>query len=163
MESSLIILAVVGVLNVSQNGIDLIKKYESLRLEAYQCTAGKWTVGYGHTKDVEEGDVITEEQAEQFLRQDIKHLEEIINKSVKVPLCQNQFDALASLVFNIGETNFRSSTLLKCLNRGYYDQTAKQFLLWNKIKDKKTRIYINSPGLTRRRNEEMGLFLKNEQ
>jgi lysozyme len=152
---------------VSENGIRLIKNFEGLRLTGYLCSAQKPTIGYGYTglvggkEIIDKVTKITKEQAEQFFAEDIKEVEEVINRNVKVPLTQNQFDALASWVFNFGETNLKDSTLLRRLNCGYYDQAAKQFKLWNKIYDSKRGIYIESPGLTERRLKEMGLFLKN--
>lgn len=134
---------------------DLIKKWEGLRLEAYLPTPNDvWTIGWGHTLGVKKGDKITKEQAEAFFREDIKWAEEAVNNSVKVSISQNMFDALVSLVFNIGATAFKKSTLLKKLNKADYEGAANQFLVWNK---QKGRILS---GLSKRRSEEREYFLK---
>ena len=136
------------------HNIDIIKKHEGLRLEAYLPTPNDvWTIGYGHTHTTQKGMKITEGQAESLLRKDITWVEKAVNKLVVVPLTQNQFDALSSLVFNIGEGGFSSSTLLRLLNVGDYEGSANQFLRWNKQKGR----VLN--GLTKRREEERKLFL----
>lgn len=134
--------------------INLIKEGEGLRLKAYLPTPNDvWTIGYGHTKGVRPGMVITEQQAEQFLRQDIAWVEEALNRYVTVPLNQNQFDALASWVFNVGAGALKSSTLLKKLNAGDYQGAANELSRWNK---QKGRVLT---GLTNRRAKERELFL----
>lgn len=135
--------------------IDKIKEHEGLRLQAYLPTPNDvWTIGYGHTGTAHKGMVITEERAEALLRQDIAWVEDAINKNVVVPLTQNQYDALASLVYNIGAGAFAKSTLLRMLNMGDYKGAADQFLRWDKQKGKTLK------GLTRRRAEERDLFLE---
>ena len=135
--------------------IDLVKKHEGLRLEAYLPTPNDvWTIGYGHTHTTKQGQKITEAQAEALLRRDITWAEKAVNKSVVVPLTQNQFDALVSFVFNVGEGAFATSTLLRLLNSGDYEGAANQFLRWNRQKGR----VLN--GLTKRREEERALFLK---
>ncbi len=141
-------------MKTSQKGIEIIKKYEGLRLKAYKCPAGILTIGYGHTKNVKQGDTITETQAEILLIYDLIDIENCIKKNVKIPLNQNQFDALVSLCFNIGCGNFLKSTLLKKLNEGKIAEAVKEFLKWNKAGGKELA------GLTKRRQEEMELFLK---
>lgn len=136
------------------HNIDIIKKHEGLRLEAYLPTPNDvWTIGYGHTHTTQQGMKITAGQAESLLRKDITWVEKAVNKLVVVPLTQNQFDALSSLVFNIGEGGFSSSTLLRLLNSGDYEGAANQFLRWNRQKGR----VLN--GLTKRREEERKLFL----
>ncbi len=139
-------------MQTSQRGIDLIKRFEGLRLTAYDDGVGIPTIGYGHTKGVALGMTITEEQAVQFLREDLHSAERDIDRLVNVHLCQHQFDALASLVFNIGGTAFRDSTLLRKLNAGDYTGAAVQFDRWvhggGKI----------LPGLVKRRAAERKLF-----
>jgi len=132
--------------------ISIIKKFEGLRLKAYLCPAGLWTIGYGHTKNVKKGDIITEYRADKFLLDDLMWVETTVNTLVKVLLTQNQYDALVSLVFNIGGLNFKKSTLLRELNMGNYDSASDQFLLWRKSEGK----VLN--GLERRRAEEKRLF-----
>ena len=107
-------------MNISQNGIDLIKHFEGCELKAYKCPAGVWTIGYGHIKGVQEGDVITEQQANEMLVEELHEYENYINTLVNVPLNQNQYDALVSWVYNLGGGNLKSSTLLKVLNSGDY-------------------------------------------
>jgi len=136
------------------NGLNLIKQFEGLRLRTYQCSANVWTIGYGHTAGVGADDVITEEQALFLLRQDVAESEKAVNQHVHVPLTQNQFNALVSLVFNIGVGNFRTSTLLKKLNAGDYDGVARKFRRWVHVGGK------TLPGLVRRREAESALFLE---
>lgn len=139
--------------------IDKIKNHEQLRLTAYLPTKNDvWTIGWGHTKTAKQGMVITEAQAEQLLRQDLDWVEATIKRLVKVPLEQNQFDALASLIFNIGGANFTKSTVLRKLNAGDYKGAADAFLMWNKQKDKVTGKMIKLNGLVTRRAEERALF-----
>ncbi|WP_198080339.1 lysozyme [Acinetobacter calcoaceticus] len=143
----------------SNSGLNLIKDFEGKRLAAYDDGGGVWTIGYGTIKypngvRVKKGDTCTEKQAEDYLRNDLAKFETAINKLVKVPLTQNQFDALASFTYNLGETNLANSTLLKKLNKGDYQGAADQFSLWNKAKGKIL------DGLTRRRATERALFLK---
>ena len=143
-------------MNISDKGIALIKEFEGLRLEAYPdpATGGEpWTIGYGHTGGVKEGDVITEEQAEEFLRQDLKKFEDAVNSMVHYDITQGQFDALVSFAYNLGPGNLRNSTLLKIINSGSPDAAAIQFLRWDKANGKQMA------GLTRRRNAEMELYL----
>lgn len=135
--------------------VDVIKKHEGLRLEAYLPTPNDvWTIGYGHTHTTTKGMRITEAQAEKLLYRDLAWAEDAVNDFVSVPLTQDQFDALVSFVFNVGAGAFVKSTLLRLLNSGDYKGAAQQFLRWNRQKGK----VLN--GLTRRRQEEMELFLK---
>lgn len=139
--------------------IDKIKNHEQLRLTAYLPTKNDvWTIGWGHTKTARQGMVITEAQAEQLLRQDLAWVEDTIKKLVKVPLEQNQFDALASLIFNIGGGAFAKSTVLRKLNAGDYKGAADAFLMWDKQRDRQTGQMTRLRGLTIRRNEERALF-----
>jgi lysozyme len=149
-------------MKTSIQGLNLIKIFEGCKLKAYKCPADIWTIGYGHTKDVKSYDVITKDKSDELLKKDIIWVESVINKNVKAILNQNQFDALASFVFNVGENAFRSSTMLKYLNSSNEIlQASKQFKVWNKVYDNKRGIYIESQGLTNRRKKEMELFLNN--
>lgn len=141
-------------MKTSKNGIELIKKYEGCRLTAYKCPANVWTIGYGHTKNVKKGMKITKAEAESYLKDDLNTYENAVNKYVKVPLNQNQFDALVSFSFNCGTGALKTSTLLKKLNKKDYKGAANEFLRWNKANGK----VLN--GLTKRRKEERGLFMK---
>ena len=136
------------------HNLDIIKKSEGLRLEAYLPTTNDVpTIGYGHTKSVKMGQCITINQAEQFLLEDVAWASDAVNRLVKVNLTQNQFDALVSFVFNVGATAFSKSTLLRLLNAGDYKGAADQFIRWNKQAGKELK------GLTKRRQEERALFL----
>ena len=137
-------------------GLALIKKFEGCELEAYQCSAGVWTIGYGHTKDVVEGMEITQEQAEQMLVDELHEYESYINKYVTVALSQNQFDALVSWVYNLGPANLSASTMLKVLNSGEYEDVPAQMKRWNKAGGKVLE------GLIRRREAEACLFIGKE-
>ncbi|NAR50089.1 glycoside hydrolase family protein [Acinetobacter haemolyticus] len=143
----------------SSVGINLITSFESLKLTAYLCPAKVWTIGFGTTVysngiRVKQGDKCTESQAKAYFAYDLNRFERAVNGSVAVPLSQNQFDALVSLTYNIGENAFKSSTLLKMLNAGNYRGAADQFLVWNKSNGE----VLN--GLVRRRKTERELFLK---
>ena len=140
-------------MNVSETGIQLIKKFEGCVLKAYKCPAGIWTIGYGHTSGVKEGQAITREQAEELLIQDLRPFEIGVNNLVNVPLNQNQFDALVSFCYNLGTGNLKNSTLLKLLNKGDYNGAAEQFDRWVYAGGKKLN------GLVKRRAEEKKLFL----
>jgi lysozyme len=140
-------------MKTSPKGIALIKDFEGLRLGAYLCSAGVLTIGYGHTGGVKEGDLITEQKAEQLLQDDLKKFENGVLRLVRVPLTQNQFDALVSFAFNLGVGNLGKSTLLKMLNDRDYKGAAGQFIRWNKAAGKELA------GLTRRRLAESALFL----
>lgn len=146
-------------MKTSQVGIDLITSFEDTKLQAYDDGVGVWTIGIGTTVypngvKVKKGDSCTLDQAKSYFAHDLKRFEASVNNLVKVPLSQNQFDALVSLVYNIGSGNFASSTLLKKLNAKDYAGAADQFPQWNKAKGK----VLN--GLVRRRDAERALFLK---
>lgn len=135
--------------------VELIKESEGLRLEAYLPTPNDvWTIGYGHTKTAKKGMKITHAGAEALLLHDLAWVETAIDTYVQVPLNQNQYDALASFIYNVGATAFRKSTMLKLLNKGDYAGAAGQFPRWNKQKGKVLR------GLTARRQKEQTLFKK---
>lgn len=135
------------------NAMDLIKKYEGFKLEAYQCPAGIWTIGYGHTSGVKPGDKITARQAEMYLKVDIVEFEYAISALVSVPLTDKMRAALVSFVFNVGKGAFAKSKLLKKLNAGDYSGAANEFLAWNIANGKRLK------GLLRRRVEERYIFL----
>jgi lysozyme len=144
-------------LKTSDAGIDLICNYEGVRLQAYPdpATGGDpWTIGYGSTRNVHPGMVITLDEAKQRLREDLEDAEKAIARLVKAPLDQSQFDALVSLVFNIGEGNFAKSTLLKKINAHDYLGASGEFVRWNRAAGKPML------GLTRRRAAERDHFLR---
>ena len=143
-------------MKISLEGLSLIKKFEGCKLIAYKCSAGVWTIGYGHTTGVKEGDVCTQEEAEKLLRGDIFKFEEYVQDSVKVDLDQSQFDALVAWTFNLGPGNLRSSTMLKKLNNGEYESVPFEMRRWNKAGGK------TLDGLIRRREAESLLFESKE-
>ncbi|PHM63664.1 lysozyme [Xenorhabdus ishibashii] len=122
-------------MEISESGINKLKSYEGLKLKAYPdpaTGAAPWTIGYGHTKEVKSGQVITVQQAEELLHQDLIPIYAAIQRLVKVPLTQGQFDALCSFIFNLGIGDFAHSTLLKKLNTGDYQGAAKEFVKWDR-------------------------------
>jgi len=139
-------------MKISQYGIDLIKHFEGCELEAYQCAAGVWTIGYGHTKGVQPGDQWSESHANHMLEVELEEYENYVSTAVTVPLSQNQFDALVSWVYNLGNGNLTSSTMLKVLNSGDYAGVPAQIKRWNKAGGKVLE------GLTRRRQAEADMF-----
>ena len=139
-------------MKIGISGIALIKEFEGLRLEAYKCPAGVWTIGYGTTRNIKEGMRITEFGAEYLLREDLNWVEDTILLSVKVPLTQTQYDALCSFIYNVGGGAFRASTMLRLLNNGDYEGAKGQFARWNKSDGKVLA------GLVRRREAEAELF-----
>lgn len=141
-------------MKVNQDGINLIKKFEGCRLTAYKCPAGVWTIGYGHASGVKEGMTITQEQAEEYLKQDLEKFEKGVDDCVKVGINQNQFNALVSFAYNCGIGALQTSTLLKKLNKCDFEGTANEFLRWNKSNG------AVLPGLTNRRVAEREMFLK---
>ena len=145
-------------MNLSDNGLKLIKEFEGFRTNAYLDTAGVPTIGYGTTvingNKVQMGSTITESQASDIIRQQIESIfVPAVNRNVKVPLNQNQFDALVSWVYNLGEGNLQSSTMLRLLNQGDYASVPAQMLRW--CKDAAGH---ESVGLKRRRQAEGELF-----
>ena len=139
-------------MNISNKGIELIKKFEGCRLKAYQDSVDVWTIGYGHTEGVYEGMEISQHQADIMLGSDLVKYANYINEYVTVSLNPNQFDALTSWVYNLGPGNLKSSTMLKVLNEGSYDDVPFQIKRWNKAGGKVLK------GLVRRREAEAELF-----
>lgn len=143
-------------MNASPAAAEIIRHFEGCSLTAYPDpgTGGSpFTIGYGHTGDVGQQDVITQEIADLMLLRDIKRFEAGLNSYIRADVSQCQFDALISLVFNIGLGNFSTSTLLKMINAGSADAAADQILRWNKAAG---RVMV---GLTNRREAERKLYL----
>lgn len=141
-------------MRTSDNGIELLKRFEGYREQAYRCPAGVWTIGYGHTGGVYEGQVCTREQAERWLREDLKNAENAVNAlEPSRPLRQNEFDALVSFVYNLGAGNFSGSTLRrKVLANPDNPSIRDEFGKW---------IYADGriqPGLVTRREAEADLY-----
>ena len=141
-------------MNVSQNCVELIKHFEGFEDTAYLCPANVWTIGYGRTRNVKEGDRITEAQAERDLLEELEEFKHQVLHSVKVELTQNELDALTSWTYNLGVGNLKSITLLKKLNAGSKDEVPAEMLRWNKASGKVLA------GLTKRREAEAELWAK---
>lgn len=122
---------------LSAKGAEFIKQFEGLRLTAYNDGTGVMTIGYGHTGNVTPGETITQAQADSYFSGDVKWAVDTVNASVKVELQQNQFDALVSFTYNVGEGAFKSSTLLKKLNSGDYKSVPSELNRWIYAGDKK--------------------------
>lgn len=139
-------------MRISTEGLAFIKQAEGCRLTAYLDSVGVPTIGVGHTRGVKMGDTCTEEQATQYLLDDLESVYSDIEALVEVPLSQGQFDALCSWVFNLGGPALRGSTLLKLLNAGDYEAARKQFPRWDKAGG------VPLAGLTKRRAAEAAMF-----
>lgn len=149
----------------SQRGLDLIKSHEGLRLTAYKDVGGLLTIGYGHTENVYLDQKITHDTAEAYLKNDLEFAEAAVSTYVKVPLTQNMFDALVSLVFNIGVSNFAlkqygnnpfvGSTLLFHLNNKDYLACSERFTDFVNVNGSFVQ------GLKNRREDERDLFKEN--
>jgi len=139
-------------MRTGRDGVELIRHFEGCRFDAYLCPAGVWTIGYGHTADVKEGDSIDQEAAEAFLIEDLETFERDVTNLVKVPLTQQQFDALVSWTFNLGAGNLAESTLLKKLNNYQYAEVPEQMMRWVRAGGQVLE------GLVRRRAAEAALF-----
>lgn len=141
---------------VCEEAVNLVKHFEGLYLTAYKCPAGVWTIGYGHTAGVTEGQTITADQANAFLQADLTAAAAQVDRLVKVPLKPQQRGALASFVFNLGAGSLQSSTLLRLLNQGDYAGASGQFGRWvyATVNGVKTQL----PGLVKRRAAEAELF-----
>lgn len=137
-----------------QAGFDLIKAFEGFKPVIYYDLGGKPTIGYGHLiKPGEHFRTLTQEQAEALLMRDVGEAEAVVRRLVKVPLSENQFSALVSWVFNLGERRLKSSTLLKLLNRQCFNDVPEQILRWHRHRKQPIK------GLIRRRAAEAILFI----
>ena len=139
-------------MKTSEVGIELIKEFEGCKQVAYQDSVGVWTIGYGHTKDVYEGQLSIKKTCERFLAEDLQEFEDYVEAIVEVSLSQNQFDALVAWTFNLGPGNLLKSTMLRKLNEGDYDAVPDEMRRWNKAGGE----VLN--GLIRRRDAEAKLF-----
>jgi len=141
-----------NIMAIAKSTLDFITKEEGARNKAYKDSKGLWTIGVGHLIKADEQHLITatltDEEVEELLRKDLKWCSEAVESSVKVPLAQHQFDALYSLCFNIGGTNFAKSTVVKKINENDLQGAADAILMWNK-----PEVLVN------RRKRERALFL----
>ena len=143
-------------MTISQKGIDLIKNFEGCKLFAYRDSVGVPTIGYGHVNGVKMGMSITQKQAEEFLKSDIKPVERLLN-GMGINYTQNQFDALTSWIFNLGEGNFKKSTMYKNIVARKSDiEITDQIVKWVNAGGKPLA------GLKRRRVAEANMFLGKE-
>ena len=139
---------------INAAGLALLKSFEGLRLKAYRCPAGVWTIGYGTTANVREGQVITEQQAEGFLKADLAKFEAGVERLLAgATVNENMFSACVSLAYNIGLNAFAGSTVLKRIKLGNKIGAANAFEMWVRGGGKIL------PGLVRRREAERKLFL----
>lgn len=134
-------------------GVDLIKRWEGLRLTSYLCPAHVWTIGYGHTVSARKGQTITEAQANDLLKEDLTKFERGVSNLINVPLDDNQFAALVSWAFNVGLGAVERSTLRRKLNAGDYESVPSELRRWNKAGGKVLQ------GLVNRREDEIKLWL----
>lgn len=141
---------------VDEETVALIKQWEGYRPDAYLCPAGVWTIGYGTTGGVREGQRISQAEAERMLRMDLRRFENIVEDAVTVRLTDAQFGALVSLTYNIGGEAFRTSTLLRKLNAGDYAAVPQELMRWNRVAGRVSR------GLTNRRAAEAGLWARGD-
>ena len=139
-------------MRISEEGVALIKKFEGCELESYKCPAGVWTIGYGHTKGVKEGDSISMNEADEMLEKELIEYENYVDTLVTVPLTDYQRDALISWTYNLGPTNLKSSTLLRKLNEGDYDAVPHEMMRWTRAGGKELE------GLVKRRTVEANMF-----
>ena len=152
---------------LSDKGLDVLLRWESLSLKPYKDVGDKWTVGVGHLvteEELESGMInlssgsipwestLTRDQALEILRQDLEPREDYLNGVLPEDLTQGQYDAMVLFLFNVGQANFKSSTLFKKINAGLYGQVPEQLARWNKVKGQVVK------GLTNRRNAEIALW-----
>jgi lysozyme len=147
-------------MKVNAEGYALLKKFEGCVLKAYKCPAGVWTIGFGNTfyedgTKVKEGDVITQQRADELAKYIVEQFATSIRAMIKQPLNENQFSACVSLAYNIGTGGFKKSSVLRKLNANPTDPTiADSFRLWNKGGG------VVLKGLVRRREAEIALYFK---
>ena len=142
-------------LEINSHGLAIIKECEGLRTTAYKCPAGVWTIGYGHTHGVKDGETITAAEAERLLKSDVKTFERILNDHAResgVRLNENEFSALVSFTYNLGVTALINSTLWTHLKNGSHDKAAAEFPKWVKAGGRRLT------GLMKRRQKERELF-----
>ena len=147
-------------MQVSDTGLNLVKRFEGVSTIAYRCPAGVLTIGYGHTAGVSEGDTLTEEECDALLKDELQLYANLVLSCVKVPLTEHQLDALTSFTFNVGIGAFKSSTALQKINASNFDAVPAELLRWDKatVNGKLTVL----KGLVRRRTAEAALFAMDE-
>jgi lysozyme len=147
-------------MEISNYTEEKIKDEEALRLKAYKCASGKWTIGWGHTNGVRPGMVITEEQAQELFIEDVEDVESFLREEPYYPrLSDGQLDAIVSFIFNVGRGHFSTSTLRKKLMRNVNDATIpNEFRRWVYGTDPVTKKKVKLPGLVRRREWEAQMY-----
>lgn len=147
-------------MKISPKGLEIIKQHEGFSATAYPDPGSKnglpWTIGYGHTATAKKGMRITRAKAEELLKQDVRWAERVVERHIKVPLNQNQFDALTSFAFNVGEKQFKGSSVCKEANKGNHAKVPSRLALW--IKNDGSVM----PGLVKRRGQEGELYMTPE-
>lgn len=143
---------------VNKAGVELVKQFEGFCADAYICPAGKLTIGYGHTKGVQHGSHVSEEEALELLADDLREAGDYVSKLVTATLNDNQYAALCSFTFNLGPIALLQSTLRKKLNAGDYDAVPAQLMRWTKATHPITKAKVELPGLVRRRAAEAELW-----
>jgi lysozyme len=141
---------------INEAGIELIQRCEGLRLTAYKDVRGRWTIGFGHTGNVQPGSFITHELAAELLDHDLEEAEAAVERLVKVPLTDNEFSALVCFVFNEGEGRFATSTMLRKINQNDMVGASNEFTRWDMAKV--NGVMVEVPGLRARRQAEQALF-----
>ena len=131
-------------MKTSEYGINLIKHFEGCVLTAYKCPAGVWTIGYGHTKDVQPGDEWSESHANHMLEVELEEYENYVNTAVKVPLQQNQFDALVSWTYNLGGGNLNASTIKSLFLKSHVFQKLVSMIVFGTC----LAVHLDSPCLS---------------
>ncbi|AWL27165.1 lysozyme (plasmid) [Acinetobacter defluvii] len=149
---------VTGQYDISDMGYNMIKDFEGLELKAYQDSGGIWTIGHGTIRypngtKVQKGDTCTAGQALEWLKNDCLWVDACLDRYVTTKISQNQFDALASFIYNVGETAFKNSSMLRLINANELRSAANQFDVWVHVKGKRVQ------GLVNRRNAEKRHFL----
>lgn len=147
---------------LDEEGRDFIKRFEALSLTPYQDKGGTWTIGWGHTDGVNSNTpAISKMQADQMFDIDVEDAEVAVNRMVLIEMVQCEFNALVSLEYNVGCGALRRSDLVRILNSGNRIGASKHFLLFNKCRDKVSGALIPDEGLSKRRELERQMFLKN--
>ena len=146
-------------MNISEDGLKIIKTSEGFRANAYPDPGSKdgtpFTIGFGHTRGVKPGDTVTRALAEAYLRRDVAWAVDAVNKGISVETTQNQFDAFVSLAFNVGASGFLKSSALRFHNAGKFSVVPSKIALWNKNDGKVMK------GLVNRRAAEGRLYASN--
>jgi lysozyme len=151
-------------MKINQATVDLVKKWEGFRPEAYLCPAGKWTIGYGVTAsagigvDPRPGMRVTREEADRHLQQALEKFAQQIRPGITAPINENEFGAFLSLAYNIGAGGFLRSSALRHFNAGDKVRAAENIKLWNKAVNPRTGQREVLHGLQKRREDEVRLF-----